>query len=100
MPIYEYACLECDNIFEEWQKDFKEREMVCPQCGGKAKRMISHSSFILKGSGWYVTDYAHKSSSPAKTGNGSNGNGQSKDTAKTKVKPAASSTSKSTGKST
>ncbi len=72
MPIYEYRCDDCQHLFEEWQKDFTERELTCPVCGGKAKRMISNTAFILKGSGWYVTDYAGKNASG---GNGDNGNG-------------------------
>ncbi len=71
MPIYEYCCQECRHIFEEWQKDFTERDMTCPICGGQAKRLISNTAFILKGSGWYVTDYARSSSSCGKE----NGNG-------------------------
>jgi putative FmdB family regulatory protein len=70
MPIYEYCCEECQHIFEEWQKDFSERKMTCPVCGAQAKRLISNTAFILKGSGWYVTDYARNS------GNGGNGNGK------------------------
>jgi len=60
MPIYEYRCSDCGQIFEEWQKDFKEKEYSCPVCGGKAQRLISNTSFVLKGSGWYVTDYTNK----------------------------------------
>jgi len=53
-------------VFEEWQSGFEEREMQCPQCGEPATRLISHTSFQLKGSGWYVTDYAGKKP-PVKT---------------------------------
>ncbi|MFH1914727.1 MAG: zinc ribbon domain-containing protein [Pseudomonadota bacterium] len=60
MPIYEYRCTGCDAVFEEWQSGFEEREMACPECGRPASRLISHTSFHLKGSGWYVTDYAAK----------------------------------------
>ena len=60
MPIYEYQCHECQSVFEEWQSGFDEKEMECPECGKPAKRLISHTSFQLKGSGWYVTDYAGK----------------------------------------
>ena len=59
MPIYEYSCPQCAQVFEEWQKDFEDREMKCPQCGAASKRLISNTAFILKGSGWYVTDYAN-----------------------------------------
>lgn len=70
MPIYEYRCTDCEQIFEEWQTDFKERELTCPVCGSKAERLISNTSFVLKGSGWYTTDYCRSSS-----GNGGNGKG-------------------------
>ncbi|MFO7802837.1 MAG: zinc ribbon domain-containing protein [Desulfovermiculus sp.] len=87
MPIYEYSCEDCQHVFEEWQKDFTDKEMTCPVCGGLAKRMISNTAFILKGSGWYVTDYARGSSASA-SGNGGNGNGDQAE--------ASSSTEKST----
>ncbi|MCF8039512.1 MAG: zinc ribbon domain-containing protein [Desulfohalobiaceae bacterium] len=61
MPIYEYSCSNCSHIFEEWQKDFADREVECPDCGAASKRLISNTAFILKGSGWYVTDYAEGS---------------------------------------
>lgn len=57
MPIYEYSCEECHQIFEEWQKDFKDREKACPVCGGSAQRLVSSTSFILKGGGWYASGY-------------------------------------------
>ena len=60
MPIYEYECEKCHNNFEEWQKNHECREAVCPVCGGKAERVISPTSFVLKGGGWYTTDYARK----------------------------------------
>jgi putative FmdB family regulatory protein len=70
MPIYEYECEKCGAIEEVLQK-FSDMPLVkCKQCSGKLHRLISHSSFHLKGSGWYVTDYANKSqgcSTPPKT---------------------------------
>lgn len=72
MPIYEYRCGDCEQIFEEWQTGFEERELTCPVCGGKARRLISNTSFVLKGTGWYTTDYCRSSSNG---GNGGNGNG-------------------------
>jgi len=74
MPIYEYCCQDCKHIFEEWQKDFTDRDMPCPVCGATAKRMISSTAFILKGSGWYATDYARSSSGSSDNGQGK-GNG-------------------------
>jgi putative FmdB family regulatory protein len=77
MPIYEYCCQECRHIFEEWHKEYTEKERVCPVCGATAKRMISNTAFILKGSGWYATDYASQASAGS-TGEGGNGNGNGK----------------------
>jgi putative FmdB family regulatory protein len=62
MPIYEYRCMKCRNEFEEMQKFSDTPVSRCPSCGGKAKRLISRSSFQLKGSGWYLTDYVKKGS--------------------------------------
>lgn len=75
MPIYEYRCEDCGQIFEEWQKNFDEKKVNCPVCGHNSERIISNTSFILKGSGWYVTDYCDRKSSSS--GNGSSGNGSS-----------------------
>jgi putative FmdB family regulatory protein len=62
MPIYEYKCNKC-GVFEAMQgiKDAPLRK--CPTCKGKVERLISRGSFILKGSGWYATDYG-KGKSP------------------------------------
>jgi len=58
MPIYEYECLDCGEKLEVMQK-FNDRPLkTCSQCGGRLHKLISQSSFILKGNGWYVTDYA------------------------------------------
>lgn len=61
MPIYEYECSKCNKIFEELQS-FSDKDITkCPHCkGGKVKKLISLSSFQLKGDGWYSTDYARK----------------------------------------
>ena len=57
MPIYEYQCSQCGAITEAWQK-FSDLPLTkCGHCQGTLRRLISQSSFHLKGSGWYVTDY-------------------------------------------
>ncbi len=61
MPIYEYQCEECGVIVENWQKISDPPLEKCESCGGRMKKLISQSSFHLKGSGWYVTDYKGKS---------------------------------------
>ena len=64
MPFYEYKCDACGHEFEEFQK-IKDRPVrTCPECKRRrVRRLISQTSFVLKGSGWYVTDYARKGSS-------------------------------------
>ncbi len=63
MPIYEYRCKDCQQIFEEWSKhiDDQKKDHNCPICRGPAERLVSQTSFALKGNGWYVTEYgSHK----------------------------------------
>jgi putative FmdB family regulatory protein len=59
MPIYEYRCAKCGE-FEHMQKITDPPLQRCPQCRKKVTKLISSTSFQLKGSGWYVTDYAGK----------------------------------------
>ena len=63
MPIYEYLCENCGREFEEWQKFSDPPVTTCNKCGGSTRRLISQSTFVLKGTGWYVTDYARKDKS-------------------------------------
>ncbi len=63
MPIYEYQCTKCGEVFEAFQKINDSPLKECKFCRGKVERLISQSSFQLRGSGWYLTDYARKSSS-------------------------------------
>ena len=60
MPIYEYHCTACDENFEVSQKMSDAPLTDCPSCDGRVEKMISQSSFVLKGSGWYKTDYGSK----------------------------------------
>lgn len=61
MPIYEYECARCGRIEEVFQK-FSDKPLTrCKKCSGKLHKLISQSSFHLKGSGWYATDYANSS---------------------------------------
>lgn len=71
MPFYEYECTKCHHHTEVLQKISDPPVTKCEKCKGKMKKLISHSSFHLKGSGWYVTDYASKSGGyDGKTGSG------------------------------
>lgn len=57
MPIYEYKCTKCKEQFEVTQKITDAALTECSSCGGQLKKLITNTSFVLKGSGWYVTDY-------------------------------------------
>jgi putative FmdB family regulatory protein len=58
MPIYEYECLANGHVFEELQKISDRPLSKCKVCGGKVKKLISSTSFQLKGGGWYKDGYA------------------------------------------
>lgn len=60
MPIYEYACQKCGAHTEILQKITDKPPAKCQKCGGKLEKQWSQTSFQLKGSGWYVTDYARQ----------------------------------------
>ncbi len=66
MPIYEYECSKCGNIEEAFQKMSDPPLKECGECRGELKKLVSHSSFHLKGSGWYVTDYGSSKGSQKK----------------------------------
>ena len=57
MPVYEYECSGCGLIEEAFQKISDAPLKECSKCKGELKKLVSQSSFHLKGSGWYVTDY-------------------------------------------
>jgi putative FmdB family regulatory protein len=57
MPIYEYRCEGCGKHHEIMQKITDAPLTACPDCGGEMKKQISNTSFVLKGTGWYATDY-------------------------------------------
>ena len=58
MPIREYKCKDCGNYIEVIQGINEKPLEKCEKCGGKLEKLISNSSFVLKGSGWYKTDYS------------------------------------------
>ncbi len=59
MPIYEYQCQTCENIVETWQGLSEPPLTDCPKCDGQLKKLISMSSFQLKGGGWYADGYSN-----------------------------------------
>jgi len=68
MPLYEYECKKCGHRFEKIQLYSARMVKKCPECGGQVEQMISAPAVQFKGSGWYVTDYAKKTSSPGSSG--------------------------------
>ncbi|MGH7924443.1 MAG: FmdB family zinc ribbon protein [Candidatus Binatus sp.] len=88
MPIYEYKCNKC-GVFEAIQGIKEAPLKKCPTCKSKVERQMSRGSFILKGSGWYATDYAKKST-PSTT---------ESESASTPATPATSATNGSTASS-
>jgi putative FmdB family regulatory protein len=93
MPIYEYQCKKCHHRFERIQKFSDRHVKKCPDCGGPVEQVISAPAVQFKGSGWYVTDYARKSSGSSA---GSSANGDS--AAKKEDKPKAETTKSETAK--
>lgn len=73
MPLYEYQCQKCHSLTERIQKFSDPPLAACPHCGGELEQLISAPAVRFQGSGWYVTDYAKKSSQ----GSSANGNGSS-----------------------
>jgi len=79
MPLYEYECKKCGHRFEKIQLDSDKMVKKCPECGGQVEQMISAPAVQFKGSGWYVTDYAKKTSSPGSSGSGESSSKDKKD---------------------
>ena len=96
MPLYEYECKKCHHRFERIQKFSDPHVKKCPDCGGPIEQVISAPAVQFKGSGWYVTDYAKKSSAGSAS---SSSNGDSAPTKDSKSKSEESSKSESSAKS-
>ena len=111
MPTYEYECLKCPRVFEVRQRITEPALETCDRCGGPIHRLLSATPFILKGGGWYVTDYpsearkkgtssdsgseSKESTAKESTSKESTSKASSKDGGSAESKPAASSESKS-----
>jgi len=86
MPIYEYRCEKCDSHFEVIQKFSDKPLKFCSNCKGRLTKLISQTSFQLKGSGWYVTDYAKSGKTTSKSDEGSKPAAESKPDAESSTK--------------
>ena len=98
MPIYEYQCQKC-GTFEVTQRITEKPLGKCPSCRGKVKKLISNTSFQLKGTGWYITDYARKGQNgDSKGDNGSKSTSESKSESSSSGKEKSTADSKSESK--
>ena len=101
MPIYEYRCQDCDYEFERMQKFSDPPLQDCPSCNGDVQKLISRSTFHLKGDGWYVTDYARKSgANGSSNSNDSDGSGKSDSSGKNDSSSQSETSSESKASST
>ena len=98
MPIYEYRCEKC-GTFEVTQRITDKALGKCPNCKGKVKKLISNTSFQLKGTGWYITDYARKDKTAPKSDNGAKSSTETKKESKTESSSTTSEKSSSTSAS-
>jgi putative FmdB family regulatory protein len=57
MPTYDFKCSECECVFEVFQK-YSDENPPCEECGKETERLISRTSFVLKGDGWYKDGYS------------------------------------------
>jgi putative FmdB family regulatory protein len=96
MPTYEYECLKCRRVFEIRQRISEPALTVCDVCGGEVRRLLSAAPFILKGAGWYVTDYPSESRKQALKSEKSSEKPSDKPSDKASDKPADKPASKGT----
>lgn len=99
MPLYEYQCPRC-GLFELIRKFSDDPVTVCPTCGSEVQKLASAPAFHLKGTGWYVTDYAKKGAGEAKSSKGKSEDAKSGDSKPSESKPAESKSEKGAKDST
>ena len=100
MPIYEYNCQKC-GTFEVTQRIIEKALTKCRTCKSKVKKLISNTSFQLKGTGWYITDYARKgqSNGDAKSNGEAKSEGEAKSSSSTESKSETKKTESKKGES-
>ena len=96
MPIYEYACVSCDHHLETLQKMSEDPLVFCPECGEESlRKKVSAAAFVLKGSGWYETDFKNSGKEKPKDAKAGDGQPASKTASDTKSGEGASGDTKS-----
>ncbi len=92
VPLYEYQCKKCKHRFEKIHQSYSDpRVKKCPECGGPVEQLLSAPAAHFKGTGWYATDYAKKSSSSEAASAESGGDDSSASKAKEKTETKSSS---------
>lgn len=91
MPIYEYKCRKCGKVFEMFQRITDDPATSCQFCKGPVNKLMSQTTFHLKGSGWYVTDYGGKKAPKAETHESKESPSSSETTSGDSAKPESSS---------
>jgi putative FmdB family regulatory protein len=90
MPLYDYRCHKCGEVFEVKQKFSDEPLRQHESCGGEVERLLSPPALQFKGTGWYVTDYARNAKAPSPTSPSSESKSETKsDSTKSESKPAS-----------
>jgi len=99
MPIYEYKCERCDEVFEVRQKFADEPVTVHEKCGGAVRRLMSAPALQFKGTGWYITDYGRSGSSKSGESKGESKSDSKESSSESKESKSESKESKSDSKS-
>jgi putative FmdB family regulatory protein len=89
LPLYAYRCTKCGHKFEKIQNFSAEPERECPKCGGPVERPLTAPRLQFKGAGWYVNDYASKSSDSASESAAESKSSETKEPAKASESPAS-----------
>ena len=95
MPTYQYACTECEHAFEQFQSFSDDALTVCPDCGGRLRKVFNAVGVVFKGSGFYRTDSRESKSSA----NGSSESTKTETAPATKTEPKSDSSSNGTSSS-
>jgi putative FmdB family regulatory protein len=99
LPLYEYKCKKCGRTMEKIRKFSDPPLTICENCGGELEQLLSSPAIQFKGSGWYITDYAKKSSPGSSSGeSASSGEKSEKKEEKKASSPASEPAKTSTSK--
>ena len=99
VPTYEYECPKCPRVFEVKQRISEPAFTTCDRCGGPIHRLLNATPFILKGGGWYVTDYPSESRKKALSSESGGNSSSSSDSKPSTGDGSSSSSSPSSGSS-